>query len=131
MVHLSQNEPRTSDRRRYKCPFCTDFKGGTATSLVKHCLEERENTVEFVCSNCACSKDPHTVHKLYTQSHRCYAKGYSFHARQMKRSLQEVKEILNKQRGVAPEMVDRLAKAALVRRKHRKIEEGTQRAMGE
>ena len=48
----------------------------------------------------------------------------------MKRSLQEVKEILNKQRGVAPEMVDRLAKAALVRRKHRKTEEGTTKSDG-
>ena len=120
MVRLSECEPRKSKRKRYKCPFCEEHKGGTATSLVKHCLEEMQRQVQFVCSHCSCTKDPQTVHNLYNKSHRCHNKGYNFTTREFKGSLQEVKDALHRQRGVAPEMVDRIARQSSARRETQK-----------
>ena len=119
-LYTTDSEPRKSERKRYRCLFCEEHKGGTATSLVKHCLEEMQRQVTFVCSHCSCAKDAHTVHNLYNKSHRCWSKGYDFTAREFRRTLQEVKDALHRIRGVAPEMVDRIVRQNSARRKHRK-----------
>ena len=59
------------------------------------------------------------MHTFYSKSHKCYQKGYDFHANEFKRTLQEMKDTIYKQRVIAHEMVDRIAHQTSFRRKHR------------
>ena len=53
---------RTSSRKvescRYDCPLCADFTGVTEVGLIRHCLTEIQESVDFVCSSCGQTRKP-------------------------------------------------------------------------
>ena len=60
---------------------------------------------------------------FYNKSHKCQVRGYRFRITEVKRSLQEVKDALHRQRGIAPEMVDRIARTYSARSRQKEAKE--------
>ena len=99
-----------ADRRRYPCPLCGEFSGGTAKCLVKHCLHEMKNKVRYVCSNCGCKKAPEYKKELDSaKRHQCKRHGVPFTVTKNEVTLPELKTILCLTQGISEQVVDEVA----------------------
>ena len=44
--------PRRVDANQHECPICQDFQAATETGLIRHCLKDIRERVNFECSGC-------------------------------------------------------------------------------
>ena len=108
-LHFASIEATSMGKSRpgYQCPMCS-YAAACPKKLVKHCLAEVEDNIQFICSRCRISKDSRHWTMLQNVEHKCQKHSKNFDILMLATPLVDLKTLLNLGPKISPSLVDQV-----------------------